>query len=404
MRLSAADSAALRERIDRSCGAGTSVVRRYRDAVRFDGRPGRDLAIRRALVEGSLREGVRIVPLPAYRGVTIHLLDETSGMETGSLKSIDGCLAAARCRADGIGRAAFESGGNTGSALTRYGRQAGVETFFFCPCENVDLLDSRLFDGPASHLIGVEDRRRVKDLAALFAKRAGIPQLPDKSCRFAAGMFRGLFILEQMLAGGAFDWIAQTISAAFGPIGIYRVLKAFPRDIPALPRFLGIQQEANCPMFRAWNPEAASRVAPPARERNALLARIMYDESPETHRTFEALRRLLLLTRGDLLTVNEEEFLSRLRASADYDPLLELLRSRGIAIGVRSGRVIDKTGMLALAGTLKAVDAGAIRPGESVLCCLTGGTGDPDGRARPEAVVRDAPDVLRYAKTIPEGR
>lgn len=404
MKLLAGNRSSLEACIDGSCPPDTSVVRRYRNAVRFDDRPERDLAFKEIVPQTSIREGARIVRFPAYKGVDIHVLDETSAMATGSLKSIDGCLMASLCRVDGIGRVAFESGGNTGNALTRYGRNAGIETFFFCPRDNVDLLDSAMFDDPGAHLVAVEDRGRVKELAALFARTAGIPRVPDRSWRYAAGMFRGLFVLEHMLAAGVFGWIAQTISAAFGPIGIYGVLNASRADTRGLPRFLGIQQEANCPMFRTWNPEAAKRLDLARRDRGRLLARTMYDDSPDTHRTYRDLHRLLMLTRGDLLTVNEDEFESRLHPSAEYGSILELLGSRGIAIGVRSGQVIEKTGMLALAGTLKAIDDGVVRPGESVLCCLTGGVTEADGRARPERVVRDARDVLDYARTVREGR
>jgi threonine synthase len=121
--LSAGDRAEFERRIDGSIDPFESVVLRYRGAVRFDDRPERDLAFRRIVPECSLREGARIVPPMTYRGVAVHVLDETSGMETGSLKAIDGCLTAALCRTEGAGRIAFESGGNTGSALTRYGRK-----------------------------------------------------------------------------------------------------------------------------------------------------------------------------------------------------------------------------------------------------------------------------------------
>ena len=391
------------KRIDLAYGPETSIVCRYRNAVRFDDRAKHDLAFKRHLPESSIREGERVVPLMTYGGVAIHLLDETSGMATGSLKSIDGCLTTSLCRMEGIGRIAFESGGNTGSALTLYGRKAGLETFFFCPLDNVDLLDSALFDGRRAHLIAVEDRGRVKELTGLFAKTAGIRNVPDKSWRYAAGMFRGLFLLEHMLAAGEFDWISQTVSAAFGPIGIYKALKTFREEGRGLPRFLGVQQEANCPMVRAWRPAAGGRPGKAGQEQGRLLARIMYDRSPDTHETWRDLRHLLLLTRGDLLTVNEEEFDSYLRPSAEYGPILDLLRAQGIAISLRSGQVLDKAGLIALVGTLKAIDSGLIPAGGSVLCALTGGVSAADGRAQPELTVRGAQDVLDYVETIREG-
>ncbi len=404
MKLTAESRPDFERLVDRSCEPGASIVRRYRRVVRFDDRPGRDQALRERVTETSIREGVRLVRVPEYKGVAIDILDETSAMAAGSIKSIDGCLTVAVCRADGERRIAFESGGNTGTALTLYGRRAGMETFFFCPCDNVDLLEGRLFGDPGAHLIGVADRGRVKEFAALFARRAGIPQVPDRSWRRAAGMFRGMFILETMFAGGAYDWIAQAVSAAFGPIGIYRVLNAFRGDIGRLPGFLGVQQEANCPMFRAWNPEAARRLDGSAGDAGPLLARVMYDSAPATHDTWGELRGLLLLTGGDLLTVSEEEFDSRLRPSAGFGPVLDVLRSCGIAITAGPGGIVDKTGMLALAGVLKAIDAGTVRAGSRVLCCLTGGVTDADGRARPERVVREARDVLIFAATLREGR
>jgi len=404
MKLSAESRSALERRIDGAHRPETSIVRRYRNAVRFDDSEERDLAFKRHLAECSIREGERVVPLLTYGGVSIHILDETSGMATGSLKSIDGCLTATLCRMEAAGRIAFESGGNTGSAMTMYGRNAGLETFFFCPLDNMDLLDGRLFDDPRAHLIAVEDRGRVKELAGLFAKTAGIRKVPDKSWRYAAGMFRGLFLLEHMLAAGGFDWFSQTISAAFGPIGIYKVLKNFREDIGGLPRFLGIQQEANCPMYRAWKPAAARRPDKAGRGPEGLLAKIMYDRSPDTHKTWRELHRLLLLTRGDLLTVNGEEFDARLRPSPEYGPILELLRSRGIAISLRSGQVLDKAGMIALVGTMKAIDAGIIPAGNSVLCALTGGVSAADGRARPERTIRGAGEIPDYVETVREGR
>lgn len=395
MKLLAENSSALHTCIDQAHAAAASIVCRYRHALQFDEQPARDLACKDLLLESSLGEGVRTFHLTTYKGVSLHLLDETTGMTGGSLKAIDGCLAAALCRLDGVGRIVFESGGNTGAALTRYGAAAGVETFFFCPLENLDLLESALFDCRRAHLIGVGERDRVKEFAALFARETGIRHLPEKSWRYAAAMFRGLFILEQMLAGGRFDWISQAVSAAFGPIGIFRVLAPFRAELGGMPRFLGIQQQANCPLVDAWTQQ-------PAREKPArLLTRIMYDHSPETYATVGDLMQLLQATRGELLTVDEEEF-SRSLISPAGD-LLELLAARGVAITRKGGEVLEKTGLLALAGTLKAIDAGTIEAGSRVLCCLTSGVSAADGLAQPEEVVRRPEEVLEYIAKIKGG-
>jgi hypothetical protein len=130
----------------------------------------------------------------------------------------------------------------------------------------------------------------------------------------------------------------------------------------------------------------------------------MYDETPQTYKTFEELQQLLLQMQGDLLTVNKEEFDSRLRPSGQYGQILELLRSQGIAISLRSDDIIEKTGMIALVGTLKGIDAGIIQAGSSVLCCLTSGMSEANGQARPETVLRSTQDVLRYVETVSGGK
>lgn len=385
--------------IDRAYSTNSSIVARYRNAMQFDELAENDATIKRYLLESSIREGVRIVPLLTYKGVTIHILDETSLMTTGSLKSIDGCLTVVRCQIEGMERITFESGGNSGSALTRYGREAGIETFFFCPLENLDLLDSKLFDSSKAHLIAVEDRGMVKELTGLFARTTGIRQVPDKAWRYAAAMFRGLFILEQTLASNGYDWISQTVSAGFGPIGIYKILEAFRSEIGSLPKFLGVQQKTNCPMFKAWRPEAAASNGERG-DTEKLLTRVMYDNSPQTYSTYSDLKRLLLLSHGDLLTVDGNEFDSYINPVVEYGSFLELFLSQGIAISQRAGQIIDKTGMIALVGTLKAIDAGAIAVGKRVLCCLTGGVSKADGEAQPEMIVQNALDVVNYAKAI----
>lgn len=399
MKLIAENRSAFESCIDEAYSPAASIVARYRNAVRCDENAENDGAFKRYLLENSIREGVRIVQLLTYKGVTIHILDETSWMSTGSLKSIDGCLTATHCLMEAAGRVAFESGGNSGSALTRYGQKAGLETFFFCPSENLDLLDSRLFESSKAHLIGVEDRGSVKELTGLFAKTSGIRHVPDRSWRYAAAMFRGMFILEQLLSSHKYDWISQTVSAGFGPIGIYKVLEVFRSELGSLPRFLGIQQEANCPMFAAWRPEAAGLQGRSGHEEK-LLTRVMYDNSPQTYKTCSDLQRLLVMSQGDLLTINGGEFDSCVAPAAAYGSLLELLLSQGIAISLRSGQIIEKTGMIALAGTLKAIDAGTIGAGSSVLCCLTSGASEADGRARPELTVRNAQDVLAYIRKL----
>ena len=128
----------------------------------------------------SIREGARIFPLLAYKGVEIFILDETSLMHTRTLKSVDGCITEARCKLNGYERVVFESGGNTGTALTQYGIRAGLETFMFIPEENLSLLNSRdISKSERAHLLSVEKPELVKTQPALLEAQNGFKQIPE---------------------------------------------------------------------------------------------------------------------------------------------------------------------------------------------------------------------------------
>ncbi len=402
MRLLAGNRPGLRKAIDSNYDPETSIVLRYRNAFCFGGTDKEDSEYKRWLEKTSIREGTRIFPLGVYSGVEIFILDETSLMHTKTLKSIDGCISIAKCKWYGDERLVFESGGNTGTALTQYGNRAGLETFMFVPEENLSLLNGKIFESKKAHLFSVERPNEVKKAAHLLGNLNGFRHVPEKGWRFEASMFRGLFILEYMLEKEKFDWFAQTISAAFGPIGIYGVLTQFSRELGGKPRFLGIQQEANSPMFRAWK-SMPDRTADGIESTHQLLTRVMYDGKPETYGTYERLRGLLINTRGDLTTVSHQEFADFLKRDWQGKNIFDRLRAHGIDITLNNGDVIEKTGMIALAGTLKAIDRGNIAKGERVLCALTSGISEADGKAKPELSLSSSDDLKEVLQKIADG-
>jgi len=226
--------------------------------LQFEDRADRDLAFKRHLPECSIREGVRIVELLAYKGVTLHVLDETSWMATGSLKSTDGCLTAAFCRLEGTERIVFESGGNSGTAFTMYGRHAGLETFFFCPLENIDLLNSRCSKAR---------ERILSPWPTAIGSRSSPPFSPRRRAAGTSPIDRG--DMRRPCSAGCSSWSTSLRCGIrldladrerwIRPIGIYRRSSRVPAGDSAIARFLGLQQEANCPLFRAWKPDVADR-------------------------------------------------------------------------------------------------------------------------------------------------
>jgi threonine synthase len=377
--------------IDQDVDASRSVVLRYRDAVRFETDVQEDARFKEHLDRTSLQEGLRIVPLMEYRGVSIDVLDESSLMTTGTLKSIDGCIAAAKSLFEGFDRCLFESGGNTGSALTRYGECVGLETYFVVPAENLTILDSPVFERASAYLIAVDDPGQVKPAAARLAEIEGLRRIPEPEWRFQASTLIGCFVLEHFIEHSAYDQMTQSISAAFGPIGIYKVLAALGEG-SRLPRFVGIQQAANCPMYRAWRGQGAEP-ARPVRSTAQLLTRVMYDSQPHTYGTFDKLEQLLNETGGDLETIDHDEFFRALDRQIEGMSLIELLDQAGIRIGLRDGEVIEKAGLIALIGTLKQIDSGLMSANSRVLVCLSGGTACPDGKAVPDVHIADSSQI-----------
>jgi phosphoribosylamine-glycine ligase len=69
--------------------------------------------------------------------------------------------------------------------------------------------------------------------------------------------------------------------------------------------------------------------------------------------------------------------------------------------GVEMGELREKTGLIALAGTLKEIDAGTIRKGSRVLWCLTSGVSHAHGGARAEFNISDLKSTLKdYGEQI----
>jgi hypothetical protein len=159
-------------------------------------------------------------------------------------------------------------------------------------------------------------------------------------------------------------------------------------------------------MYEAWkSKDEAVQRSPrePATERR-LLTKVMYDVTPQSYGTYEDLRSVLEATRGDLDTVNHAEFLASLDRKFDGKGLLDLLGEQGFNVWVRDGEVVDKTGLIALVGTLKAIDKEKIVEGSKVLCCLTSGTGRADGKAEPEYRVSNPEDLVSDCRDMIDGR
>ena len=154
-------------------------------------------------------------------------------------------------------------------------------------------------------------------------------------------------------------------------------------------------------MYRAWKKQETEIQPEHISSAEELLTRVMYDVMPRSYGTLGRLNHLLTETGGDLATINHDEYRNFMAQRFDGRGILELLLERGIEITTNDKGVLEKTGLLALAGTIKAIDQGRIPKGKRVLCCLTSGVSKADGKAEPEhSINRLNPDLKEYISTL----
>jgi len=337
----------------------------------------------------SIREQVRLLPPLRWHGVAITILDESSFMHTGSFKALTALHCVADCLRQGIREISFTSGANTGMALAAYANRLGIKTHFFLPTSNIWKLDRRYVGDPLSRVYAVTDPTTVKEVCQGFAAKTGIPLMPKLEHHRAAALRRGACIASLITEGLDVDWFAQTVCAGFGPTGIYQSF--FDRNRLdskfSIPRLLAVQQAGNCALARHLQRNPSYVPVIDGERSDGLIESTMYDPHPETYGTFPEMERTLHGSDGAVAVVSRAEFLETLGLAANGLSMIVHLRQNGIRLrqARRNGTtdIADKAGLLTVTGVLKAVRAGLIAEGATVLCSFSGGAGDGGFQALP---------------------
>lgn len=355
--------------LDETFTAEKSIVLRYHPVICSDSLTLNDLK------ETSLSEGVRLFKLATYKGVDIFLLDETTLMQTGTYKSIDGCIYTALHRKQGLQRIAFSSGANTGMASSLYAQRFGIETFFFHPKTTLFKINASWFKNPLSHLIAVDrSAKEVKNTAKVFSKLLFIPNGLETNLRILGSRCRALAVCEEMFKNNIkFSYIAQTVCAGFGPIGLYKMFSRLVAENilkrEDAPRFLGVQQQAISPMVCAWEEKRDCLSNTNVDCNESPIEPALYNTCPDE--TYPEMYKLLVVFGGELISISRDDY----HKYSDLFILLLLkagLELTGIMLDGKK-ELLEKAGIIAGAGVLKSIDNGLIKKKTKVLCCLTGG-------------------------------
>lgn len=371
--------------VDKRFGSRLSIALRYQKSgcTDLDGE---------LLRSTSMREGERIFFLLKHKGVDVYILDETSFMTTNTFEALVAMISVAHCKKLKRTKVIFSSGGNLGVALAAYCGKAGISALSFNPLVNVPFLDGTWF-GRSAHLVAVENTQRTRETMLVVRKKMREalgydPLIPTIPWRLEANRFRGFAILEFAARHQlSFSAICQTVSAGFGPLGTYETIERFVKS-GSLPMFLGVQQHANAYMYKRWKQKKVPGNEP-------LIVPTLFDKNPhKTFGTYPAMARLLKKTQGDIVSVDGAEFSHYISKK-----LLQFLAKKGLRHTRRKGEIMAKSGLLALAGALKAIDHRIITK-SAVLVCMTDGAQKIAKSASPELVIRQKSDVEKAFRLL----
>lgn len=146
----------------------------------------------------------------------------------------------------------------------------------------------------------------------------------------------------------------------------YREMKEMNSELK-VPQFLGVQQEAVCPFVERLGtlPEGRDPHVP-------ILEPTLFRSNP-TPDLVEFVKNILGDFGGDVKAILNTEY-------ASYEATcIAFFQKLGIDLSIQLSEqgqpmLLEKAGLIALAGALQNIDRGLIREGETVLVAVTGGS------------------------------
>ncbi len=319
----------------------------------------------RAINLGLILGHQRIFFKDERRGPTVSFKDRQAAVNIPMLKEA------------GISEAVIASTGNVAISYSAYAARAGIKLWAFLtsmvPADK--MREVALYGTQVIKVTGSYDQ--AKQVAAEFARQRGI--YFDTGARNIANiesMKTLAFEICEQMAQYAFDsgqpgaecppvsflapdWYIQSVSGGMGPVGVHKGFSELYRMglITKIPKIGVIQVEGCSPMTAAWkkNLDKAEPVITP-RTHIATLA------TGDPGRTYTILREALLDTGGVMESVSDEEAFRAIHYLAKME-----------------GLSVESAAAVALAGAIKLIHSGIIKPDETVVINVSGHTMPVEG-------------------------
>jgi len=276
---------------------------------------------------------------------------------TGSFKDRGMTVATTQARRVGARAVACASTGNTSASLAAYAAQAGLTSLVFVPAGKITVSKMAQTVAYGARVVKVRgDFDAAMDLVRKACDALGIYLLNSVNAFRIEGQKTIVWELLQDLQWNAPDWIAVPAGNLGNTSAFGKALKEASDAgwIKKIPRIASIQASNANPFFLSYSGGFATRHKVKA-ETVASAIRIGDPVS------YDKARAAIEFTRGVVAQVSDEELL---RAKREID---------GAGIGC------EPASACSLAGTRILREQGVIKPGESVVCVLTGHVlKDPD--------------------------
>lgn len=296
---------------------------------------------------------VRSARLGDELNIVLSFKDETRN-PTGSFKDRAAAVMLSAAKDMGVRRITTASSGNAAGAIALYSMLAGINAFIFMFQPSEGKLVQTLSYGATVLIVDTPNEARVLELAEEAADTFGWSLLNTTAAAnpFVVEGYKTISyeLYEQGLIA---DWIAIPVASGSMLIGIWQGFCELREAglLQELPRLLGVQPANAAPIALAFATQ--EKTVRPIKQANTIATALsLEDPGVSGIETLRAVRE----NDGVMLTIEDNELI---------DVARNLPRQDGI-FG-------EASGVISVAGVIRARETSIIRDKERVICIISGG-------------------------------
>jgi len=306
----------------------------------------------------SLQEG-KTPMIPSLRlgenlGIFLAYKDETRN-PTGSFKDRAAAVMLSVARELGVDSVTTASSGNGAGAISLYAALSGISAYIFMYRPTRQKLIQALSYGAKVFLVETSSEARVLELAEEAAEVFGWSLLNTTAAAnpFVTEGYKTIsYEIYEQGQGDVPDWIAIPVGSGSLLIGIWQGFCELRKAklLQTIPRLLGVQPAGSAPIARAFL--SGARTIDPVESADTIATALSLEDPGVSG--LETLR-VVQESNGAMLTISDEELGDTTRMLARQDGIFG-----------------EASGVISVAGVIKAVKQQIIKPGENVVCVVTG--------------------------------